>query len=242
MRRVQMKSETQNQYTEPNNYTEPANDSKKIKHKKNDRFNWWQSIIVLVLTLGICLTAGYYISSKYIWKDQSALQISERIKYYTQQVEEKPNDPKIRVQLGYTYYLKGDDDNAIKQYQVAKNLDKNNFDAYLNLSIIYDKENRSNEALEMATKAVKISPQDYKGFVMQGRSYRKLKMYDKAVASLQSARKLEPANCDVIYEIGSVAEARGDKKGAESIFKEALSYDPTYKPALTALDKLSSKK
>ena len=34
---------------------------------------------------------------------------------------------------------------------------------------------------------------------------------------------------------------QGKKKEAEKIYKEALSYDPTFKPALDALDRLNSK-
>lgn len=223
------------------NAEEPTNGSDTIKKKKNDRFTWWQSLLILVLTLGICLTAGYYVSDKYFWKDTDATQIAERIKYYKQQVDEKPNDPKNRVQLGYAYFLKGDNDDAIKQYEVAKDLDKNYYDAYLNLSIVYDKEDQTDNALEMATKAVKISPKDYKGYVLQGRSYRKLKMFDKANDSLEEAQKLMPANTDIIYEIGRVAEAKGNEKDAEQIYKEALSYDPLYKPALDGLERLTSK-
>lgn len=224
------------------NAEEPTNGSDTSKPKKNDRFTWWQSLLILVLTLGICITAGYYISDKYFWKDTDAMQIAERIKYYKDQVDQKPNDPKNRVQLGYSYFLKGDNDEAIKQYEVAKDLDKNYFDAYLNLSIVYDKENQTDNALEMASKAVKISPKDYKGYVLQGRSYRKLKMFDKANASLEEASKLMPANTDIIYEIGHVAEAQGNKKDAEQIYKEALSYDPLYKPALKGLERLTAKK
>ena len=207
---------------------------------KKDKFTWWQSLIILAVTLAICLSAGYYISDQYLWNKQTD-QLSKQLDYYKAQVNEEPNDPKLRVQLGYTYFLKGDDSAAIKEYQTAKSLDKNYYDAYLNLSIVYDKEKRYDDALQMAIKAVKISPRDYKGQLLKGRSYRKLKMYDKATEALQEAYRLKNGNTDVIYEAGLVAEARGKKKEAEQLFKESLSFDPTYKPALKALDRLNSK-
>jgi tetratricopeptide (TPR) repeat protein len=214
--------------------------AKKAKEVKKDRFSWWQSLIILVVTLSICLTAGYYVSNKYLWNSNSD-QIAKQLKYYKAEVDSKPNDPKLRVQLGYAYFLKGDIDTSIKQYEVAKSLDKNYFDAYLNLSIAYDKQKRTDDSLQMAVKAVKISPLDYKGHLLQGRSYRKLKMYKKAEASLQEAIRLKPGNTDIIYEVGLIAEAQGKKKEAEKIYKETLSYDPTYKPALTALERITSK-
>lgn len=212
----------------------------KVKKIKNERFAWWQSLIILVATLAICLSAGYYISEKYLWNN-AADQIDKQLDYYKGEVDKSPNDPKLRVQLGYTYFLKGNDSEAIKQYQNAKSLDKNYFDAYLNLSIVYDQQKRYDDALQMAIKAVKISPKDYKGQLLKGRSYRKLKMYDKAIEALKEAYRLKNGNTDIIYETGLVAEDQGKKKEAEQLYKESLSFDPTFKPALNALDRLNSK-
>jgi tetratricopeptide (TPR) repeat protein len=232
-----MESQVQPNAHEPSKEAEKADKAKKVK---KDRFAWWQSLIILVVTLAICLSAGYYVSEKYLWNSNSD-QISKQLKYYKDQVDIKPNDPQLRVQLGYIYFLKGDTDSAIKHYQVAKSLDKNNLAAYINLSIAYDKENRTDDALQMAVKAVKISPNDYKGHLLEGKSYRKLKMYDKASEALEEAIRLKPGNTDIIYEVGLVAEKQGKVKEAEQIYKETLSYDPTFKPAITALERITSK-
>lgn len=216
---------------------EPELEQKRVK---SDRFNWWQSLIILVSTLAVCLTAGYIISDKYLWNKNST-EIAEQLKFYKEEVRENPNDPKSRVQLGYAYFLKGDYDDAIKEYKTAVSLDKNYFDGYLNLSIVYDRQDRTDEALQNAIKATEISPRDYKGHLMKGISYRKLKMYDDANEALAEADRFKPGNTDVIFEIGKVAELQGKKKEAEAIYKEALEYDPLYKPALEALDRLASK-
>jgi tetratricopeptide (TPR) repeat protein len=208
---------------------------------KNDKFNWWQSTLLLVGTLVICVAAGYYISDNFLWKNTDAKQIAEQIDYYEQQVKQNPNDPKSRTQLGYSYFLDGNYDDAIKEYKTAISLDKNYFDGYLNLSIVYDKQDRTDDALKNAVKAAEISPRDYKGHLLKGKSYRKLKMYDEANKALEEADKLNQGNVDTIYEIGMVAEDQGKKKEAESIYKEALAYDPTFKPAITALERISSK-
>jgi tetratricopeptide (TPR) repeat protein len=232
-----MESQVQPIAQEPVNVKE---EKKKVKKPKKDRFSWWQSLIILIVTLAICLTAGYYISNKYLWNQKNE-QLAKQLDYFKMQVDMKPNDPKLRVQLGYTYFLKGDVENAINEYQTAKNLDKNNFDAYLNLSIAYDAQNRTDQSLQMAIKAVKIAPKDYKGQLLKGREYRKLKMYKEATLALQEAIRLKPGNTDILYEVGLVAENQGKKKEAEQIYKETLTYDPTFKPALNALQRLNSK-
>jgi tetratricopeptide (TPR) repeat protein len=225
------------------NAQEPVNVPKEkelVKKTKKDRLSWWQSLIIIVVTLAISLSAGYYISQKYLWNKQDD-QIAKQLDYYKAEIDQKPNDPKLRIQLGYTYFLKGDINSAIKEYQTAKNLDKSNFDAYLNLSIAYDTQKRTDESLQMAVKAAKLSPRDYKGHLLKGRAYRKLKMYKEASESLQEAIRLKPGNTDILYEVGLVAEGQGKKKEAEQIYKETLTYDPTFKPALNALDRLNSK-
>jgi tetratricopeptide (TPR) repeat protein len=232
-----MESQVQPDAQEHSRTTEKTEKAKKVK---KDRFLWWQSLIILVVTLAICLSAGYFVSEKYLWNSSSD-QISKQLKYYKDQVDIKPNDPELRVQLGYTYFLKGDTGSAIKEYQTAKSLDKNYYPAYINLSIAYNKEERTDDALQMAVKAVKISPNDYKGHLLKGKSYRKLKMYDKATKALEEAIRLKPGNTDIIYEVGLIAEKQGKLKEAEQIYKETLSYDPTFKPAITGLDRIASK-
>ncbi len=193
-------------------------------------------------TLAICLSAGYYVSAKFLWDNADSKEVKEQIKYYEQEVKGKPNDPNMRVQLGYSYFLIKDYDEAIKQYKTAIALDKNYFDAYLNLSIIYDKQDETDAALKNAIKATEISPKDYKGHFLKGKSYRKLKMYKEANEALAEADRLNPGNIDAIYEIGLVAEQQGKKKEAEAIYKDALAFDPLYKPALEALDRIAAKK
>ncbi|WP_042463046.1 tetratricopeptide repeat protein [Neobacillus dielmonensis] len=220
---------------------QPKEPEERVKKAKRERFTWWQSTILLAGTLVICLLAGYFISDKYLWMDTNSKQIAEQIKFYKDEVKKNPNNPKDRVQLGYSYFLDGNYDGAIKEYKTAKSLDKNYFDAYLNLSIVYDKQKKYDDALQNAIKATEISPKDYKGHLLKGRSYRNLKMYKEAEEALTEADKLNQGNTDTIYEIGLVAENQGKKKEAEAIYKDALAYDPLYKPALKALDRLASK-
>ncbi|PLR91919.1 tetratricopeptide repeat protein [Bacillus sp. T33-2] len=211
------------------------------KKKKNDRFKWWQSALILLLTLGISVSSAYMISDKYLWSDIDQNQVKQRLSHAKDQVDLKPNDSKARVDLGYAYFLNEENEEAIKQYKIALDLDKQNFNAYLNLGIVYNDEKRYDDALKNAMKATELSPRDYKGHLLKGMAYRNLKMYKEASETLAEADKLMPGNTDIIFEAGRVAEAQGKKDAAEEIYKEALSYDPLYKPALEALDRIASK-
>jgi tetratricopeptide (TPR) repeat protein len=227
----------QDQTTNQNN-TEQDKETKKKKEKK-DRLPWWQSLLILFLTLGISVGAAYYISDTYFWSKMDMDRVNEQLTYYKNIVEEQPNDPQQRVNLGYTYFLKGHNDEAIKQYKVALDLDKNFYDAYLNLGIVYNDEERFDDALKMFQKVTEIAPRDYKGHLYKGTVYRQLKMYDDAIEVLSQANVLMPGNSQIICEIGRVAEDQGQNKEAEELYKEALNYDPLYKNALEGLERIA---
>ncbi|MGG3467878.1 tetratricopeptide repeat protein [Neobacillus pocheonensis] len=231
--------EAQEQPLNQEKETRSKQEPDKKKKKKNEKFKWWQTLLLLVMTLVISVGAGYYVSSKYLWSNYDKDQLKQQLDAAQAAVDNKPNDPKSHVSLGYAYFLNDDNDNAIKEYKIALDIDKNYFDAYFNLGLVYNKENRLNDSVKMAQKATEISPKDYKGFLLKGMSYRKLKMYKESIESLNEANKLMPANTDIIYEIGRVAEDQGDKKNAEQIYKDALNYDPMYKPALEGLKRVA---
>ncbi|MBT2698194.1 tetratricopeptide repeat protein [Bacillus sp. ISL-40] len=219
----------------------PEGKTKKTKKVKNEKFKWWQTLLILSLTLVISVGAAYYISDKYFWSKMDMNHVSEQLDYYKNKVDSEPNEPKHRVNLGYTYFLKGDNDEAIKQLKVALDLDKKNYDAYLNLSIVYKDQGELDNALKAAEKCVDLNPRDYKGLLQKGSIYRELKMYKDSLETLNQANSLMPGNTDIIYEIGRLAEAQGQMKEAEAIYKDALNYDPLYKNALKGLERIASK-
>lgn len=214
--------------------------NKELPKQKTDRYNWWQTVLILVSASVIFLSTGYFISQKYLWKDTNSAELQENIRIAKAEVKENPNEASIRIKLGYAYFLNKDYDKAISQYKTAKNLEDDNFDAYINLSIVYEKQKNTQEALEMALKAIEIVPLDYKGQLLAGRNYRKLEMFSEATTALDEALRLKPGNTDIVYEIGLIAEDQGKMEDAVTIYKEALTFDPLYKPALNALDRLAS--
>jgi tetratricopeptide (TPR) repeat protein len=209
--------------------------------KKNDSFTKLQGISLIIATLLISLVAGYVISDKFIWSKEDENRIVQQVNYYEGLVSKEPNKPEHRVNLGYSYHLNGESEEAIKQLQMAIDLDKKNVGAYFNLGLVYNAEKRYDDALKQSNKAVELAPRDYKGHLLEGMIYRNMKMYKEALASLQEADKLMPVNNDIIYEIGRVAEDQGNVKDAEELYKKALSYDPLYKPASEALTRLAGK-
>jgi tetratricopeptide (TPR) repeat protein len=213
----------------------------KTTRKQPKAFTKKTGFLLLFLTLVISVGAGYALGHFYFWNSIDMKRVNEQLDYYKEAVRKDPSNLENRIVLGYTYYLKGDHDEAIKQFDNVLEQDKNNYDARYNMGLVYLSEERYNEALIEFEKAVKSAPKDYKGHVQMGIAYRGLKEYDKATKSLEQANKLAPTNADIIYEIGMVAEAQGKYADAISIYKDSLQYDPLFKDAIDALDRLKDK-
>lgn len=208
--------------------------------KKAKYFTKLQGMLLIFGTLFASLVGGYIVSDKYLWSNVDKNRINEQLSYYKQMVDADPSNPRHYVDLGFTYFLKGDNESAIKQFFAALDLDSNYYSAYLNLGIVYNDDERLNDALTQAQRAVDLSPRDYKGFLLLGSIYRKLEMYDEALASLENANTLMPTNTDIIFEIGKVMEEQGDFVAAEEIYKDTLNYDPLYKPAVEGLERIAA--
>ncbi|MDF2557779.1 MAG: hypothetical protein K0R71_1607 [Bacillales bacterium] len=213
---------------------------KKISESiSNDRYSWKMTIFLLTTTLVISLIGGYFVSSKYIWKNENEVKLTERLDKYEALVAANPNDPSYRVELGFTFYLMEKYSLAIKQYKTAKALDEEYYPAHLNLAITYDKIGEKENAVEEAIIAENLAPRDYKAKLIKGRCYRSMKMFNESKKALIEAQNLSSGNVEVIFEIGRLAEDQGKKEEAEEIYREALSYDPTYKEAREALNRVT---
>jgi Tfp pilus assembly protein PilF len=213
--------------------------TQKLK-EKNKYFTKLKAFILIAATLIVCAGGGYYISDQYLWSSQDQDRIEEQLDYYKSLVDADSNNPEHRVNLGYTYFVKGDNDEAIKQLKMATGLDKKYFGAYFNLGLVYIDEERFNDAIKQAQKAVELGPRNYKAHLLLGMVYRELEMYKEANESLREALTLNKTNTDIITEIGKVEEDQGNFKEAEKYFKEAINYDPLYKPASQGLERIAA--
>jgi tetratricopeptide (TPR) repeat protein len=213
------------------------NTAKKIKKK----FTVVQSILLLTATLIFSTGSGYALGQFYFLDSVEMKRINEQLDYYQQRVKINPNSLEDRIVLGYTHYLKGNNNHAVNEFKYVLDQDDQYYDAYYNLGLVYLDEKKYYEALSMFNKTVEIAPKDFKGYVQKGIAYRYLNMYEDAINSLLEATTLAPANADIIYQIGLVAEAQGDYENAIEIYKDALQYDPLFASALEALDRLDKK-
>lgn len=211
-------------------------ESQKIE-KTTKKYSKTMAYSLIFITFTLCVALLFYLTNNFLGYSENS-RVQAQITFNKKQVEKKSNDPGARVELGYAYFLDKDYSSAIEQYQTAINLDKKYYPAYLNLAIVYEVQKKTNKALEMATKASKLAPSDYRPYVIKGRCFRTLKKFDQAMGALNTAQGVEKKSADILYELGLTAEKMGEKENARIYYQQAIDYDPIYKDAINGLKRV----
>ena len=209
-----------------------------VGKNKKEYFTFLQAVLMIILTIAISTGGWYVVGKKFFWTGLDRKRVNEQLEFLQKKVEAEPKNNEYRTALGYTWFLKGENDKAIREYNQVLEVDKNYYDARYNLGLVFADEARYDDALDQFQKCIELAPKDYKGYIQKGIVYRKMKMYKEAVELLDKATIMIPGKADVTFELGRVFEDMGDKKGAAEVYKEALALDPLYKDAAEGLKRV----
>ena len=93
--------------------------------------------------------------------------------------------------LGAAYRKLGEDEKARTSYDQALRLNPNQYNAYLGLGELLEKQSRLDDAISNYSKAVELRPTDT-GFLLLGRALERTGRRSEALAAYQAALKLSP--------------------------------------------------
>ena len=121
---------------------------------------------------------------------------------------------------------------AIKDLLKAEKLAPNSAEIYLNLGLSYWRLDEPDKAQQMLNKSMSLNPQDSQAYLYCGIIYLEQDLLNPAMAAFKNANRLKP-NAPEIYTWLAVVEMKIKDPVASSLYlKQALSIDPTYKPAI----------
>jgi len=209
-------------------------------HEKT--FTLLQAIAVILVSAMVFVGTGFVVGKAFFWKTLEDTRLDQQLAFFKAKVEAEPKIAESRVNLGYTYYLKGEYKQALQHLKIATQIDPKYADAFYNIGLVYREQKSYDEALESFSKAAKLAPRDYKHFLQMGVIYNAQGKHKDAITALNRANEEKPGSADVIYQIGVAAEKTGDKDGARELYTTAVNYDPNYKEAKEALARLGGPK
>jgi tetratricopeptide (TPR) repeat protein len=199
----------------------------------------WKACVFIIIWVLVLASAGMFLGNRFFWVDANTRQINNTVAHYRQLVDKEPNNAAYRVTLAYNLYLLQDYQGAINHLNTVTALNKNYFDAYLNLGYVYSAMGYWDEALEAFHECVEIAPTDFQGYLNLGIAYREVGMYNVSLDALEDALFLRPGSAEIIYHKALTAEREEDIDGAIAYVERALSFDPRYQDALALYEKLT---
>jgi tetratricopeptide (TPR) repeat protein len=168
----------------------------------------------------------------------------ERAEYTAvQATKANPNDPKARIKLAAVYLEKGNAGSAIKEALNATRLAPDNAEAFYVLGLAYKGQGDLTKARSELVKAAKTTGQlapFYQTCWMEvAKIDNEKKDYKSLIKDYDAALGFGPENAPILYEMGLAYEKAGDKQGALTYYKEALTFVPDYQEAISAADRLA---
>jgi Flp pilus assembly protein TadD len=140
----------------------------------------------------------------------------------------KPDYIPGRVNLGWTLHLAGNDRAAADVLQQAAQLDPFYVKTFNALGIVYLVNDDLASAVLAHTWANWLQPDNEIAQYNLSLAYQRLQQYDWAIASAQTAAKLEPDNPHPLVALAIAQWSKGDQQAARTAYQQAIDLDGRY--------------
>jgi tetratricopeptide (TPR) repeat protein len=139
---------------------------------------------------------------------------------------------------GLQEYQRKDMSKALIAFRAATQCDPKLVQAYLAIADIYAELGNDGEALAALLQALQIEPKNVLALRAASNLYMKNDLHIKALPLLERLAEATPKAADVHADLAAVYAANGDRKGAETEFRQALELQADHFPALAGLGNL----
>ncbi|MGB2631210.1 MAG: tetratricopeptide repeat protein [Candidatus Omnitrophota bacterium] len=164
------------------------------------------------------------------WRDE--------ITFFHATLKYHPRNARLYLNLGNTYYEKGEIDKAIEQYRNATKINKDYAVAYGNIGSAYLHKKNINEAEEYLTKAIGLKYNYPIAHYNLGIIYFQKKQYDDAIKELTVATEQLPQLFQAWNMLGRTYMNVGQRDKAREAFQRSLQIMPNQPIIQKAVDRL----
>lgn len=189
-------------------------------------------VLIVIVVLGVIVIRGV------LRKPVPRTAAEREILTWQEYVNRNPDEPGNHYNLGLAYFGAGQNERAKDELEIAVKLDKNFFDAYIGLALVFRQEKEYSPAVKELKKVLKKKPDHLKANFQLGVVYYEQKKYSKAAKIFTKVLAVQPEAADAHYYLGLSFEKTGQRDSAINEFKQALKYVPDYKDAEEALKRV----
>ncbi len=180
----------------------------------------------------LAVLAALTFQRNHVWADD--------LVFWQDVVAKSPHNGRGHFQLGVSYYGRGRCQEAATHYEIAARLLPPDERLHTDWALAEDCLGRPAEAIRQLETALRIQPSAYI-HAMMGMVYGKNKQYAEALAALEAAEKLNPAEDLTYFYRGNVYAATGEPARAIEQYRLALQRNPDNQQAARALGRLMAR-
>ena len=135
---------------------------------------------------------------------------------------EAARSAKLYAALAFTYEQQKQYKEAIKAYQKATELDRENLDAVRGLAQNLLNDGQLNASLEQFKIIAEANPEDAQTYLRMAEIYRRTGKFDLALSTLKKAEALVPDSLEVPFNVAAVYQAQGKDADAVTELQKLL--------------------
>lgn len=169
--------------------------------------------------------------------------IETAIRKYQREIQLRPTDYQLYLDLGKIYSRINRSDWAIREYQLALRHQPESADVYSSIGLAYYDLGRFELAIKSYQESLRRAPEDPSTYNNLGNAYKKAGDISRAFESYNVALQLNPGYALTYYNLASLQEGLGDYRLARthySVFLESAMNNKKYEPFIqNARERLS---
>jgi tetratricopeptide (TPR) repeat protein len=124
----------------------------------------------------------------------------------------------LYLQIAYLYQRMEDYERAIIYFKLCLGFNMDNYDAFLDLSVCFEKLNKEEDLIEFFEKYINEYPYDANAWYNLGESFLRLELYEKAIIAYEYATAIDDDLHHAHYGKGTALAEMGNYKDALEIF------------------------
>ncbi len=145
-----------------------------------------------------------------------------------QVLEENRRSYAARILLGTVYARSDQNEEAIAEFETARDLTPDSVEPLNNLGVMYRRSGRLQEAIEVLARAAELAPDRADIAYNLGNIHKMAGNEEEAVVAYRRAIELDPAFAVAYNNLGTLYERRGEHSQAAAVFEDGLGYDENH--------------
>lgn len=200
----------------------------------------WLALLVLLLLVAIVAVGGFILRG--VFSDAGLTQSQREVKRWESEATARPNDPRVRLSLGYAYQVDKQYDKALDQYRQVLTVDPSSTGALYNMGVIYVTLGLGKQAETRFWDVLEVDPQHALAAKALGDYYASQGHYKSLIKAVRPVVQADPRLADLQYLMGFAYEKLGKPDWARARYRLALQYAPDLKEARVGLRRLEGLK